>query len=108
MIPKVKPIISAVVMAIAGHPSTLPYPLNAAAGTGIEYAVGPIRKLGGVASALDLNIVDVFRIELRANIAGNICVRHRNTINCPGYLMPASDMELIMNHVTPGHKIGDH
>src|SRR5262249_22809512 len=74
----------------------------------VEHTVGTIAVLGVIAAALNLEIVDVLRVELRTNIGSDIRVRHGNTIEQPGNLVSAADMQLIMHHVSAGCVVGDH
>src|SRR5262245_40809107 len=108
MVAEAKLIVSGFVIGIAGHQFALPASLKAAASDNIEHAIGPIAEFCRVASTLDLDIIDVLWVELRTDIAGDIRIRHRHAVNRPGDLMPASYMELIMNHVCPRDEVRDH
>src|SRR5258708_7392968 len=52
----------------------LAIPLEACSWNDIEYAIRAIADVRRVAAPLDLDVVDVLRIDLRAKIAGNVGV----------------------------------
>src|SRR5689334_20436402 len=108
MVAEVELSVSEVVVAIAGQQLAFAAALEAAAGDDIEHSVSPIAEFRGVASALDLEVVDVLRVKLRTDIAGDIRIWHRHAVNCPGDLMPTAYVQLIVNHVRTRHKVGDH
>jgi type I restriction enzyme, R subunit len=61
-----------------------------------------------VAAPLDLDIVDVLRIDLRAKIAGNVGVWNLNAVDEPAHLMATSHVQHVVRHVGSGHVVGDH
>src|SRR5438876_12238087 len=55
--------------------------LEAGARDHVEHSIGAVAKLGRVAATLHLDGINVLRIELRANIAGDVGIGHGYTIN---------------------------
>src|SRR6266853_6644225 len=51
------------------------------AGDEVEHAIGPVSKLCAITSTIYFHVVEVFGVELRAEIGCNIGVRHRHTID---------------------------
>ena len=101
-------VIRVVVAAIAGHQLALPIALEPGARDDVEDTVGTVSVFGRVAATLYFQVVDVLGIELRADVRCDIGVRHRNTIEQPGDLVPAANVQLVMNHVGAWNVIGDH
>ena len=82
--------------------------LEAGAGDNVEDAVGAIAELGAVAAAIDFQVVDVFGIELRAEVGSDVGIGHRNAVDEPTGLVAPADVELIVGEVGPGNVVGDH
>ncbi len=74
----------------------------------VEDAIGAITELGAVTSAIDLEIIDVLGIELRAEVGGDIGVGNRYAVDEPTGLVSTADVELIVGDIGAGHVVGDH
>jgi hypothetical protein len=74
----------------------------------IEHAVTAIAVSRGIPPALGLQVIDIFWIDLRADIAGDIRVRNGNAIDRPRHLVAAPNVELIVRHPSAGDEIGHH
>src|SRR6202521_3799602 len=83
-------------------------PLKAGTRDDVEDSVGSVSIIRVVAAALDLEIIDVLRTDLRPHIAGNIRVRNGHAVNEPADLVPAADMKLIVREVGAGNVIRNH
>src|SRR6266496_735264 len=57
--------------------------LKAGAGHDVEDAISAIAELGAVAAAIDFQVVDVFGIELRADVGGDVGVGNRDAVHEP-------------------------
>jgi hypothetical protein len=82
--------------------------LEAGARDYVEDAVGAVAGVGGVAAALDFDVVDVFGIDLRAEVAGDVGVGDLDAVDEPGDLMAAAHVEHVVGHVGAGDVVGDH
>ena len=82
--------------------------LEAGAGNDVEDAVGAVAEVGGVGAALDFDVVDVFGVDLGAEIGGDVGVGDLDAVEEPGNLMAAADMEHVVGHVGAGGVVGDH
>ena len=65
----------------------------------LRWERSPNRNCTTTAGALNFQIVDVLRIELRPDGIGDIRVRDRNTIHQPRYLVATSNVELVVRYV---------
>src|SRR5260370_26170646 len=74
----------------------------------IEYAVGAVAVVCGVAAALRLKSINVPGIDLRAEVAGDVGVGDRNAINEPTDLVAAADVELVVRQIGARDVIGNH
>jgi hypothetical protein len=74
----------------------------------VEDAIGAVADIGGVTAALDFDVVDVFRVDLCAKIAGDVCVRDLDSINEPAYLMASAHVEHIVRHVGSRNVVSNH
>src|SRR5205823_5485556 len=76
-------VISLVEIAKAGYKFCLTVTLESGARNDIEYTVGSVSEFGTVTSAVDLQVVNIFRIQLRTDVRSNVGIRHRHAINEP-------------------------
>ena len=74
----------------------------------VEDAVGSVSVVGGIATALHFDGVDVLGVNLRAEVAGDIGVGDGDAVDEPTDLMAAADVELIVSDVGAGDVVGDH
>ena len=74
----------------------------------VEHAVCPVAEICTVAASLNLQRVDVFGVDLRPNIAGNICVRDEHAIDKPAQLMTAPHVQHVVGHIRARNVIRDH
>ena len=70
-----------------------------------ESAVAVIRR---VSTALDLEIVNVLRVELRTHVARNTRIWDRNPINEPADLVSSANMKLVVDDVRAGNEVRNH
>ena len=82
--------------------------LEAVAGKDVEDAVGAVAHVGGVAAALGFKGVDVFGIDLRADVGGDLGVGDGDAVDEPTGLMAAAHVEHVVGHVGAGNVVGDH
>ncbi len=92
-------IVGLVVAAGARDQLRLAVALEPRARNHVEDAVGAIAVFGAVAAALHLHVVDVFRVELGADVAGDVGVGHRHAVDEPGDLVSAPQVQLIVGGV---------
>src|SRR5260370_12155820 len=83
MAPKAELIVRLMETPICSDKLSLVVSFKARARSDIENAISAIAILGGVAPALHLHIVDILRIELRAHIARNVCIRNGHAVDQP-------------------------
>lgn len=62
----------------------------------------------GISAALNFDRVDILRIELRPDVAGDVGIRHRHAVDEPGHLVAAADMKLVVDEVRPRHELRHH
>src|ERR1019366_3562775 len=82
-------------------------PFEPRSGKYVEHAVRAVAVRGVKAATLDFQEIDIFRVELWSDIAGDVSVRHRDAINQPADLMAPADMQLIMGDIGSGHERSD-
>ena len=82
--------------------------LEAGAGDDVEDAVGAVADVGGVAAALDFEVVDVLGVDLRAEVAGDVGVGDLDAVDEPADLVAAAHVEHVVGHVGAGDVVGDH
>src|SRR5215472_325581 len=90
------------------HKLTFVVALESCAGNDVEHSIRPVPELGSVAAAIHFHVVDVFGIELRAEIRSDIRVWNRHTVHKPTRLMPSANMKLVMGHVAPRNIVRNH
>jgi hypothetical protein len=108
MTSKVDLIVGRAMRAVVQQDVRLTVALESAARHDVEHGIRAVAVLRGVAAALCLERLDIARIELRADVAGDVGVRHRNAVDQPVDLMSAADMQLIVNDDGARHEVGDH
>ena len=108
MTPEANLIVRRVEAAVAGHQLGFVTALEPAASDHVENAVSAVAVLRRIAAALGFEVIDVFRIELRSDVARNVGIGHWNAIDEPTHLVAAAKVELVVNHDGAGHIIGDH
>lgn|ERR1017187_4515323 len=82
--------------------------LEAIAGQYVKDTVGAVADIGRVAAALGFEGIDVFGIDLRTYIGGNLSIGNGDAIDEPAGLMPTADVEHIVGHVGAGNIVRDH
>ena len=82
--------------------------LEAGAGDDVEDAVGAVADVGGVAAALDFEVVDVLGVDLRAEVGGDVGVGDLDAVDEPGDLVAAAHVQHVVGHVGAGDVVGDH
>src|SRR5215468_946560 len=98
VVAEAKLVVSEVVVAVACQQLSPAVALESRARDHIEDAVSPVAGLSRKAAALHFDIIDVLGIELRAHVAGDIGIRHRDSIDGPSYLVSSADVKLIVHH----------
>src|SRR5207249_8943664 len=73
----------------------------------VENAIRTVAVVGRVTSALRLHGVNVFWVDLRAEVAGDIGVRDGNAVDQPGDLMAAANVQLVMDDVRTRNEISN-
>src|SRR5882672_9346798 len=68
----------------------------------IEDTVGPVTVLRRITAALDFHDINVFGIELRADVGSDVGVRDRHAVDQPGNLVATADVKLVVNHIGAG------
>ena len=104
---KIHLIVGLVERAESGEEFALVVALEAGARDHIEEAIGAVAIGSRVAAALRFQIVDVFGIDLRPDVAGDVRVGDGNTIDRPGDLVSAAHVELIVRHPGARYVVGD-
>ncbi len=61
-----------------------------------------------ITSPLHFEVINIFRIHLWRHIAGDIGVRHRNTVDQPADLVPAANMQEIVCDIGSRNVVGNH
>jgi hypothetical protein len=74
----------------------------------VENAIGSVAVISRIAAALDLEIIDVLWVNLRSQIARDVCVRDRHSVNQPAHLMAAANVELIVSEIGSRDVVGNH
>src|SRR5260370_8980070 len=82
--------------------------LESGARRDVEYAVGAVAVVGGVAATLRFESIDVLGIDLRTEVACDVGVGDRDAVDRPTYLVSAADVELVVRQIGTGHVIADH
>src|SRR5882762_2206136 len=65
----------------------------------VEYAVGAVAIVGGITPALRFHSVDVFWVELGAEVAGDVGVGNRNAVDEPAHLVSAANVQLVVREI---------
>ena len=73
----------------------------------VENAIRTVAVVSRVTSALRLHRVNVLRIDLRTEVAGDIGVRDGNAVDQPGDLMAAANVQLVMDDVRTRNEISN-
>src|SRR6201999_465252 len=92
----------------AEHQFGLPVSFKSGPRSDVKYSVCPVADVGGITAALDFQIVDVFGVDLRAEIAGDVGVRYFDTIDQPAHLVSAPNVQHVVRDVCAGDVVGDH
>src|ERR1700680_734754 len=82
--------------------------LESGAGHNVEDAIRAVAKFGAVATAADFQIVDVFGIELRAEVGSDVGIGHGDAVEQPAGLMSAANVKLVVCNVGSRHEVRDH
>src|SRR4051812_13589225 len=92
----------------ADHQFGLSISLKARPRHRIEYSISAIAKFRPVSAAAYFQVVNVFGIELRSDVRRDIRIRYWNAIHQPARLVPATNVQLVVDYVSPRNIIGDH
>ncbi len=66
--------------------------LKARARNHVEHPVRTVAILGRITTALHFQVIDVLWIDLRPNVARDVRIRNRNSVDRPSDLMPAANV----------------
>ncbi len=105
---EIEVVISLIEIAEAGDELSVIVSFESSAWRDVKNSVGAVAEVGRVAAALHLEHVDVFWIDLRTEIACDVCVWNGHSIDKPAYLVASANVELIVREVGPGNMVGDH
>ena len=107
VVAKAEPVIGGVVAAIAEEEFSFFVTLETVLGRDVKDSVDAVTIFGGVAACFRLQIGNIFGIELRSDIGGDVGVGNGDAIDGPSDLMSATDVKLIVDHVGAGNKLSD-
>ena len=82
--------------------------LEAGARNDVEDSVGAVAELRAVAAAIDFDIVEIFGIELRADVLRDGGVDDGNAVEQPRGLMAAAHVQHVVSDVGAGNVVGNH
>ncbi len=83
-------------------------PFESGARGDVENSVGAVAEIRGIAATLRFQRVNVFRIDLRAEVAGDVGVGDGNTVDEPTDLVAAANVELVVCQISAGNKVRNH
>ena len=101
-------IVSLSVTASAEDEFTAAIALKAVAWDDVEHSVGAVTEVGLIAAALDVEIVNVERVDGGAYVAGDVGVGDLDTVDKPAELVTAADVKHVMHHVGAWSVVGNH
>ena len=81
--------------------------LEAVAGDDVEDAVCAVADVGGVAAALDFEVVNVLGVDLGGEVAGDVGVGDLYAVDEPCDLMASAHVQHVVGHVCAGDVVGD-
>src|SRR5262249_31771542 len=87
---------------VSGDEFRFPIAFETGAGNYVEGSVSAVAVFGRLAAALNFDDVDIFGIELGANVCRDVCVGDGNAVHEPGNLVAAADVKLVVDHVGAG------
>src|SRR5712691_842554 len=108
MAAEVELVIGLVEISEAGHNFGFIIPFESGARGDVENTVGAVAEIRRIAATLSFQRVNIFWIDLRAEVAGDVGVGDRNTVDEPTDLVAAANVELIVSEVRAGNVVGDH
>src|SRR5882724_1919570 len=108
VIAKTQLLVCLVEVAVGNEQLRFAIALEAAPRYDIEHRVGTVTVFGRVTAALDFEVIDVFRIELRSNRVSDVGVGNGNPINEPRNLVTTANVQLIVRDYRAGNVVGDH
>src|SRR4051812_33766116 len=101
-------VVSVVITSVSKYDFALAVSLKSRTSHYVEYAISTITIVCGVSSALHFQIINIFGIELRANVRSNAGVGDRYSINQPRDLVTSANVQLVMDHIGAWGVVGDH
>ena len=107
VVAEAQPVVGLVVVAVTGNELGLAIALEAGVRSDVEDAVGAVAIFGRIAAGLGLQVRDVFGIELRPDVGGDVGVGDRHAVDGPRDLVAAANVQLVVHHVRAGNKLGD-
>src|SRR5712672_1565633 len=108
MAAKAERVVGLVEISGAEHEFCLTVALEAGAMSDVKNTIGAVAELRAVASAIDVEIINVLGIELRADVGGDVGVGDGHAIEEPTGLVAAADVELVVREISAGNVVGDH
>src|SRR5208282_3734403 len=83
-------------------------PLKPGSRHDVENSIGTVSVIGFVTSSLNLQIVNILRVDLRAQIRGDIRIGYGHAVNQPVHLVASSHVQHVVGHIRSRHIVGDH
>ena len=74
----------------------------------VEDSVGAVAVVGIITAPLHFDVVDVLRIDLRPDVAGDIGIGNGDAVNQPADLVAAANVEHVVDHISAGNVVRDH
>src|SRR5258708_30389545 len=95
-------------MSETGNGFALRVPFKAVARNYIEDSVGTVADVGAVAATLHFEVVDVFGVDLRAEITRDVGVWDLHAVDLPADLVTAAHVKHVVCDICAGNEVGDH
>ena len=86
----------------AGNHFRVVVPFEAGPRRNVKYSIRAIAEIRGITAPLRFHRIYILGIDLRPEIAGDIRVGDRHSIDQPAYLVPAAHVQLIVRTYAPG------
>jgi hypothetical protein len=101
-------VVCLIVAAITENEIAFFVPLETRSGNHVEDSVGSVAVFGVITAPLDFDVVDIFGINLGADVAGDVRVWDRHAVDKPTVLVSATDVEHVVDHVRSWDIVRDH
>src|SRR5579872_324730 len=108
MAAEIELVVGLVKIAEAGDQLSFIVALKASAGHDVEDTISAVPELSAVTSPINLHVVDVLGVELRAQIGSDVGVGHGHTVDQPAGLVASANVQLVVGDVSTGDIVRDH